>query len=168
MYQKTRTWEVAPALPLQLAIKLFSAQLQQIDSNGDTLLHLACRGGKPERHREPWDDGPDDDESDDDSFFVIKTYDNWDMYNHEQIHCLLSVNPEAAKVKNGNGELPIHIAIKARKCWSNIIHKILLAYPKAIAKTDGDGNTCLHLAALVRSPLLVDYSDYFDPEEHLT
>lgn len=123
MYQKTRTWEVAPALPLQLAIKLFSAQLQQIDSNGDTLLHLACRGGKPERHREPWDDGPDDDESDDGSFFVTKTYDNWDLYNHGQINCLLSVNPEAAKVRNGNGDLPIHVAIKARKCWSNIIYK---------------------------------------------
>lgn len=150
-----------PALPLKLAIGIFPDQVKSVDEHGNTLLHLACSREKPERIKEDWEE---DYWSDDDSdiFNEGKILNEMDGHNAEQIKILLSAFPKATRFKNQAGDLPIHVAIKARKKW-NVLKILLDAYPESITEADGDGNTCLHLAVSIdpetRLQFMVEFED---------
>lgn len=72
--------------------------------------------------------------------------DGYDNYNADIVKVIASACPNAAKIRNGNGELALHAAIRARK-GVDVIRPIIGAYSEAISMVDSAGNTCLHLLA---------------------
>jgi hypothetical protein len=72
--------------------------------------------------------------------------DDYDRFNSDNVQLLLKKYPEAAWTKNKDGDLALHLAIKARK-GKDIVQSLVKAYPDAVRVLDGDGNTCLHLLA---------------------
>jgi ankyrin repeat protein len=90
--------------------------------------------------------------------------DPYDGYNVNRIKILAKACPEAAKVKNGDGDLPLHMAMEARKSWAGVL-AIFDAYPDAVNKA---GNTGLHLAAMSELPYKTAFDFEDDCEENST
>lgn len=50
---------------------------------------------------------------------------------------ILSANREAAKIRDGDGMLPLQLALKAQRRWGNGTGDVLLAYPEALEAIGG-------------------------------
>jgi len=58
-------------------------------------------------------------------------------------HTLLTIRPEAAKIRDKEGWLPIHLACSSSNCRLEIVRMLLNAYPQSIGETTNDGKTPL-------------------------
>ena len=61
---------------------------------------------------------------------------------------LLAANPKGPKATDGNGCLPLHLALRHRACVSTV-ETLLARFPAAAQARDGGGSLPLHLAAAV-------------------
>ena len=50
---------------------------------------------------------------------------------------LLSFFPDASRISDDLGRLPLHIAIESGKSWDGVIRKLLEAFPSALIRRDG-------------------------------
>jgi ankyrin repeat protein len=143
-------WSQCPSKALEAAIRMYPEELLKPDAKGNLPLHLAAKRDEPYREKE-----------DDESECGEEWTDPYDGYNIDKIKILAKACPEASKVKNSDGDLPLHLAMKARKSWAGIL-AIFDAYPDAVDKA---GNTGLHLAAMSELPYMQDTIVWHDSAE---
>jgi ankyrin repeat protein len=150
-------WSQCPSKALETAIRMYPEELLTPDAKGNLPLHLAAKRDEPKK--EQWEQ-----DSDDESECEEEWTDPYDGYNIDKIKILAKACPEASKVRNSDGDLPLHVAMKARKSWAGIL-AIFDAYPDAVDKA---GNTGLHLAAMSKVPYMQDKIVFHDSaeEEH--
>lgn len=58
-------------------------------------------------------------------------------HNSSTIWNILSANREAAKIRDGDGMLPLQLALKAQRRWGNGTGDVLIAYPEALEAMRG-------------------------------
>lgn len=156
-----------PDRVVKLACRLNPDEMSLADGDGNLPLHLAVSQREPYREKDEWELRAIQ-ENEIDVEYGLKEYglwwlleivprdrnckhidlqkDDYDDHNSTKIELLLEKYPEAVKVKNTDGDLPLHLAIKARKTL-DIVLALIEAYPDAVHEHDGEGNTCLHLLA---------------------
>jgi hypothetical protein len=153
-----RNWHYCPDMVVQFAARLRPEELliPVSSGTGDLPLHLAIKRSKPRRLKDDWEDWSDYYEE----FGGPQPV--YDAYNVSKIQILAKACPEAAKIANGCGELPLHVAIKARKCWK-AIEAIIGAHPEA---ADEEGNKCMHVVALSELPRLTKNKEEWEWEDY--
>ena len=189
-------WTFVPDRTVKLACRLNPDELSLTDDNGNLPLHLAVAHRTPYRKKDEWELRAER-ENQIDIEYGMKEYglywlieevplhcqridrqkDDYDLFNSKTIDLLLEKYSQAAKTKNNDGDLPLHLALKARKALC-IVRALVEAYPDAVRSLDGDGNTCLHLLAqqmpgsLNVKEIFAEHEDdledyYFDGDEGL-
>jgi len=159
-------WTFVPDRAVRLACRLRPEELSLADGDGNLPLHLAVAHRTPYRKKAEWELRMDS-EYEVDVEYCMREYggvywliaempvlhqhtdrqkDDYDDFNSSTIALLLKKHPKAAKTQNRDGDLPLHLAIKARKTLC-IVEALVKANPRAVRARDGDGNTCLHLLA---------------------
>ena len=101
------------------------------DSNGRLPLHRACMAVA---------------QINQDVFFVARDTDQ-QYYRYSVVLQLLSLHKNAAKEKDCNDQMPLHILASNACGWDSDIQKVYEAYPKAVFKRDRHGRLPIHLAA---------------------
>ena len=59
---------------------------------------------------------------------------------HELIKDILAVNPQAASIKDAEGNLPLHLSLKSQKTWCTGVQELIAAAPFALEVRDGESN----------------------------
>ena len=182
MREDSLNWTFVPHRVLKLACRLSPEELSLADDDGNLPLHLAVAHRTPYREKEEWEIRLER-ANEIDLEYGLKEYglwwlihevpthyskidlqkDDYDRFNSKTIELLLEKYPEAIRTKNEDGDLPLHLAIKARKT-KDIIQSLVEAYPDAIRVLDGDGNTCLHLLAQ-QMPGSINVKEIFEKYE---
>ena len=67
----------------------------------------------------------------------------------EVVQALLAAHPEAAKEKDGYGQLPLHSAV-AYQASVEVVQRLLSAHPGAAKEKDGRGSLPLHCSTTRR------------------
>ena len=165
MKEDDLNWTFVPHRAVKLACRLSPEELSLADGDGNLPLHLAVAHRTPYREKDEWELRMER-ANEVDLEYGLKEYglwwlidevpthhskidlqkDDYDGFNSKNIELLSEKYPEAVRTKNKDGDLPLHLAIKARKT-KDIVQLLLDAYPDAMRVLDGDGNTCLHLLA---------------------
>lgn len=70
----------------------------------------------------------------------------------DTIKVLLNADPDAAKIEDNFGRLPLHIAIDKDQPWIASIENLINAYPQALNRRDSSGRLPLHTAVDRQSP----------------
>lgn len=92
---------------VRLAIKLKPEQVEEPDINGNLPLHIAAMTKYPDI--------------------------NYSDENLGVVDSILSLYPEAARIPNDSGKLPLCLAIESGKTWDNGIRSIIEAHPGGLA-----------------------------------
>ena len=139
----------APSSVLRLLIHLHPEHLLQRDKNGDTPLVLSI---KSPSYEQQWceDCRNQNDHHNEDG-----------KYSHVEI--ILTAAPEAAKMKNRNGRLPLHMAIENGMNWSDALEEIFISYPHGAHFQDTANNLLPFMNACHPKG-----SQRFSSSEHLT
>jgi len=64
--------------------------------------------------------------------------------------------PGAVQVRNDDGYIPVHSAIK-NKCQEKAIHILVDCWPESLSVPDENGALCIHLACMYGAALLITY-----------
>ena len=113
----------APASVLRLLIHLHPQHLLRRDKNGDTPLAMSM---KSPSYEQQWCEG------------CRNQTNHHERYSHVEV--ILSAAPEAAKIANHNGRLPLHMAIENGMYWSDGLEDIFMAYPHGAHFQDTTNN----------------------------
>lgn len=70
----------------------------------------------------------------------------------DTVRVLLQSNPDAAKVEDNYGRLPLHVAVDRDQPWTDAIDRLVTAYPQALNRRDGGGRLPLHIAVDRQEP----------------
>lgn len=70
----------------------------------------------------------------------------------DTVRVLLQSNPDAAKVEDNYGRLPLHVAVDRDQPWTDAIERLVTAYPQALNRRDGGGRLPLHIAVDRQEP----------------
>lgn len=82
----------------------------------------------------------------------------------DTVKVLLLVSPEAARVEDEFGRLPLHVAVDRDKPWMDAVGRLINAYPEALSRRDGGGLLPLHIAVDRQEPNIDgDMSSRFPP-----
>jgi len=117
-----------PDMALRFAIKVYPGELERASKQGNLPLHIAAKSKQ-------WARAIPDDCS---WYESVPHPASRTPYKAEQIRILVEASPKAARVRNLQGSLPLHLAIKAGRKWDGGIKSILEAYPAAVIGKDGE------------------------------
>lgn len=67
--------------------------------------------------------------------------------NRSVIEMLTQIHPNSTQIQNGQGRLPLNLAIESRKCWENGVGSLLRAYPDSLDVVDGKTQLCPFMLA---------------------
>ena len=109
----------------------------QSRKDGKTPLHIACEKHYMERKQGTHVPHPSDD--------------NPSSSSSEIVHYLVQLQPNALRMANHRGELPLHSCVKGFQP-TPLVHFLLHQYPYAATHQDRHGRTPLHLSTLQRMP----------------
>lgn len=70
----------------------------------------------------------------------------------DTVRVLLRSTPEAARVEDDYGRLPLHIAVDRDQPWMDAVEQLIVAYPGALERRDGGGRLPLHIAVDRQQP----------------
>jgi len=70
----------------------------------------------------------------------------------DTVRVLLQASPEAARVEDSYGRLPLHVAVDRDQPWIDAIQRLVSAYPQALNSRDGIGRLPLHIAVDRQQP----------------
>eukprot|EP01034_Spumella_vulgaris_P024579 gene24579-30945_t len=70
----------------------------------------------------------------------------------DTIRVLLHSTPDAARVEDNFGRLPLHVAVDRDKPWMFAIEHLMHAYPEALNRRDSGGRLPLHIAVDRQEP----------------
>ena len=135
---------------LKITIVLHPEQAREKDENGLMPLHLAIQQYQ----------------SDSNSRNPSNPKSSWIVY-YKKIELLIDSYPEAAKVCNEKGELPLQMVLKLPNCntfelslWENIVKKLISAHPDAIHMKDVKSNLYSYMQAAIAIPFNYEYTNY--------
>ena len=176
-----KKWRVVHALAYtgcppevaRLAVCLYPEQVRQRDQNGDLPLHIAVRSGSSSSQWDAVEDdahavadieslaGNDGDDRGVDPITGRVVRQSTLSYTPEcppVIKALLDSYPHAAACADGNGRLPLNLALVSGRTWRSGIAEILGACPDALF---GTRDTATHLA-----PFMLAAVDQRELREH--
>ena len=128
-----------------LAIKLYPDQLYKRDKNGNLPIHIASKSHSTALSEGVW--WHKDAERDGQTPTKMRSG------TSPMLECLLRVYPEGCLIMNSEGQLPIHLALRAGKMWETGIYDIFRACPSVLIGAMRDTPSQLHsfmLAAATR------------------
>jgi hypothetical protein len=70
----------------------------------------------------------------------------------DTVRVLLQASPEAAKVEDAFGRLPLHVAVDRDQPWMDALGCLIEAYSQALNRRDGGGRLPLHIAVDRQEP----------------
>ena len=70
----------------------------------------------------------------------------------DTVRVLLHASPEAAKVEDNFGRLPLHVAVDHDHPWLDAIDRLIEVYPSALNRRDSVGRLPLHIAVDRQQP----------------
>jgi len=117
-----------PDMALRFAIKMYPEELKRTNKTGNFPLHIAAKSKQWARAI-----------PDDCSWYEPPSHPlPRAPYKAEQIRILAEASPQAAQIRNLQGSLPLHLAIKAGRKWDGGVQSILETYPAAVISKDGE------------------------------
>jgi hypothetical protein len=70
----------------------------------------------------------------------------------DTVKVLLQASPEAARVEDAFGRLPLHVTVDRDQPWMDAVGRLIEAYPQALNRRDGGGRLPLHIAVDRQEP----------------
>lgn len=70
----------------------------------------------------------------------------------DTLRVLLNTNPDAARVEDNFGRLPIHVAVDRDQPWCEAIERLIVAFPEGLNLRDSGGRLPLHIAVDRQEP----------------
>ena len=142
-----------------LAIKLYPDQVYKRDVNGNLPIHIASKSHNTALSEGVWHQGAGVDGS---------APSKMSGGTSPMLECLLRVYPEGCLILNLEGQLPIHLAIRAGKMWETGIYDIFRACPSVLIGAVRDTPSQLHsfMLAATRSSDGTESGGKHIPEHH--